>query len=195
MPIGYWVIEAVCRQLNEWKKDGINNLTVAINISVRQLQEPNFVDELMRLLKEHNIPSHKIELEITEGILISDCRGADSVLTLLHALGFKLSLDDFGTGYSALSYLNNYHFDYLKIDRSFITNLIKNEKDKALIDAIVAMAHKLNLKVIAEGVENKEELSYLQSQNCDYIQGFYFSRPVDAEQISEQMSQPMLALA
>jgi diguanylate cyclase (GGDEF)-like protein len=186
IPIGYWVIEEVCRQLNSWKKEGISNLTVAINVSVRQLQDPGFVDKLMSILKTNNIPSSKVELEITEGILISDVAGADSVLTLLHALGFKLSLDDFGTGYSALSYLNNYHFDNLKIDRSFITNLVKNDKDKALIDAIVAMAHKLNLKVIAEGVEHEEELAYLQSQKCDYIQGFYFSRPVPASQITRQ---------
>ncbi len=186
IPIGYWVIEEVCRQLNIWQQDGINNLTVAINISVRQLQDPEFVDNLMNILRTHNISSRKIELEITEGILISDVAGADNVLTVLHALGFKLSLDDFGTGYSALSYLNKYHFDYLKIDRSFITNLIKNEKDKALIDAIVAMAHKLNLKVIAEGVENIEEMEYLQSQNCDYIQGFYFSKPVTGEQITKR---------
>lgn len=185
IPIGYWVIEEVCRQINLWKKEGIYKLTVAINLSVRQLQEPDFVDRLMDILKANNIASNKIELEITEGILISDVRGADNVLTVLHALGFKLSLDDFGTGYSALSYLNNYHFDYLKIDRSFITNLIKNDKDKALIDAIVAMAHKLNLKVIAEGVENAEELAYLQSQKCDYIQGFFFSRPVSASKITE----------
>ena len=186
IPIGYWVIEEVCRQLNSWKKEGINNLTVAINVSVRQLQDPKFIDRLMSILKANNVPSSKIEIEITEGIIISDVAGADSVLTLLHALGFKLSLDDFGTGYSALSYLNNYHFDNLKIDRSFITNLVKNDKDKALIDAIVAMAHKLNLKVIAEGVEHEEELAYLQSQKCDYIQGFYFSRPVPATQISRQ---------
>ena len=195
VPIGYWVLEEVCRQLNRWQEEGIDNLTVAVNISVRQLQEPGFVDQLMQILHSHRIATGQIELEITEGILLSDCRGADSVLTTLHSLGFKLSLDDFGTGYSALSYLNNYHFDYLKIDRSFITNLIKNEKDKALIDAIVAMAHKLNLKVIAEGVENKEELAYLESQNCDYIQGFYFSRPVSASQISIQMNQATLAIA
>lgn len=186
IPIGYWVLEEVCRQLNRWKSEGINNLTVAVNISVRQLNEPGFIDRLMEILKTYNVSSSKIELEITEGILLSDAHGADSILTVLHALGFKLSLDDFGTGYSALSYLNQYHFDYLKIDRSFITNLIKNDKDKALIDAIVAMAHKLNLKVVAEGVENIEELQYLQAQKCDYIQGYYFSRPVSGHQISQR---------
>lgn len=184
IPIGFWVIEEVCRQLKIWHREGIENLTVAINISVRQLQDKNFVERLMTILKRNNIPTNKIELEITEGILISDVAGADGVLTVLHALGFKLSLDDFGTGYSALSYLNNYHFDYLKIDRSFITNLINNEKDKALVNAIVAMAHQLNLKVIAEGVEHEAELEYLKSQKCDYIQGFYYSRPVPGAQIS-----------
>ncbi len=187
IPIGYWVIEEVCRQLNRWKAEGITNLTVAINVSVRQLHEPGFIDRLMAILKSHHIATSKIELEITEGILLTDVHGADSVLTVLHALGFKLSLDDFGTGYSALSYLNQYHFDNLKIDRSFITNLVCNEKDKALIDAIVAMAHKLNLKVIAEGVEHVEELQYLQAQKCDYIQGYYFSRPVSGAQITERL--------
>lgn len=195
IPIGYWVIEEVCRQLNRWKAEGINNLTVAINISVRQLHEPGFIDRLMDILKSHNVATNKIELEITEGILLTDVHGADSVLTVLHALGFKLSLDDFGTGYSALSYLNQYHFDYLKIDRSFITNLIKNEKDQALINAIVAMAHKLNLKVIAEGVEHAEELQYLQSQNCDYIQGYYFSRPVSGRQITQRLFENELETA
>ena len=185
IPIGYWVIEEACDQLNRWKHEGIDNLTIAINISVRQLHEPSFVERLMNILTARNITTDKIELEITEGILITDAQGADSVLTALHQLGFKLSLDDFGTGYSALSYLNNYHFDNLKIDRSFITNMVNTVKDRALINAIVAMAHQLNLKVIAEGVENIEELNYLQSQNCDYIQGFYFSKPVPAAQISE----------
>lgn len=185
IPIGYWVIEEVCRQLNQWKSQGIGDLTVAINLSVRQLREPDFIERLMAILATHHITTNKIELEITEGIVLSDANEAGSMLTTLHQLGFKLSLDDFGTGYSALSYLNQYHFDYLKIDRSFITNLLKNDKDKALIDAIVAMAHKLNLKVIAEGVENVEELDYLQSQNCDFIQGFYFSRPLPPAQISE----------
>lgn len=195
IPIGFWVIEEVCRQLKIWQSEGICNLTVAINISVRQLQEKDFVERLMSILNANDITTSKIELEITEGILISDVTGADNVLTVLHALGFKLSLDDFGTGYSALSYLNNYHFDYLKIDRSFITNLIKNDKDKALINAIVAMAHKLNLKVIAEGVEHEEELAYLQSLNCDYIQGYYYSRPVPGAQISRQFLETSLKSA
>ncbi len=185
IPIGYWVIEETCRQLNHWKSQGIDNLTVAINLSVRQLYEPAFIERLMSILALYQIPTDKIELEVTEGILISDAKGADNVLTSLHQLGFKLSLDDFGTGYSALSYLNHYHFDYLKIDRSFITNLAHTDKDKALIDAIVAMAHKLNLKVIAEGVEHESELDYLLSQKCDYIQGFYFSKPIPAAQLSE----------
>lgn len=192
IPIGYWVIEEVCRQLRIWRIEGITNLTVAINVSVRQLQEKDFVEQLMSILNANEISTSHIELEITEGILISDVTGADNVLTVLHALGFKLSLDDFGTGYSALSYLNNYHFDYLKIDRSFITNLIKNDKDKALINAIVAMAHQLNLKVIAEGVEHEEELAYLESQNCDYIQGYYYSRPVPGAQISRQFFEMIL---
>ncbi|MFT5162846.1 MAG: diguanylate cyclase (GGDEF)-like protein [Alteromonadaceae bacterium] len=195
IPIGYWVINEVCRQINVWKKQGIVNLTVAINLSVRQLHEPGFTDRLIEILANHNMTTDKIELEITEGILLSQVNGANHILNKLHQLGFKLSLDDFGTGYSALSYLNSFHFDHLKIDRSFITNLVHNEKDKALIDAIVAMAHKLNLKVIAEGVENVEELDYLQSQNCDYIQGFYFSKPIPANQISEQFFAANLQMA
>lgn len=187
IPIGYWVIEQVCKQLVQWQESNLKQVQVAVNLSVRQLVEPNFIHNLMSLLNLYNITTNQITLEVTEGLLLSETNEQSmhvrDTLAKLSNLGFSLSIDDFGTGYSALSYLNQYNFDYLKLDRTFVQNLHKSDKDKLIIDAIVAMAHKLEMKVVAEGIEQQDEYDYLSKLDCDFIQGFLLSKPLLPEDL------------
>ena len=132
-----------------------------------------------------NIPADKLELEITEGVLMIGQNYIDDALIKLHKLGIKLSMDDFGTGYSSLSYLRQYDFDILKIDQSFISGITSNKADCSLVKATIGMAHSLGLQVVAEGVETKEQLEQLSELNCDFLQGYYFSKPITAKQVLE----------
>ena len=138
----------------------------------------------MKLIKA-NIPADKLELEITEGVLMIGQNYIDDALIKLHKLGIKLSMDDFGTGYSSLSYLRQYDFDILKIDQSFISGITSNKADCSLVKATIGMAHSLGLQVVAEGVETKEQLEQLSELNCDFLQGYYFSKPITAKQVLE----------
>ena len=180
VPIGNWVMERALAQLSLWHQLGFDQLHMAINVSVKQLLHPDFAEQLSAYCQHYRIVPHHVVLEITESTLMSGHQAVISLLEQLRQQGFALSIDDFGTGYSALSYLNRYPFDFLKIDRSFITNLTDSDKDKTLIDAIIAMAHKLDMKVIAEGAETPTTLDYLSRQHCDMVQGYVISQPLPA---------------
>ena len=176
--IGDWVLEQACRCWSEWRSSGIDSGFLAINISRIQFRR-RFSSRLAELMSIYGVPPHALELEITEGVLLDDHSQVAEELSSLRATGVKLSLDDFGTGYSSLSYLKRFRFDVLKIDRSFVAGLPDNPDDVSLVKAILAMAKGLDLKVVAEGVETQEQLSFITAQGCDFAQGYFFAKPVD----------------
>ena len=178
--IGDWVLEQACRKWTALNSAGIDPGFIAINISRIQFRK-RFSKRLAELMSTYSIPPEALELEITEGVLLDDHEHVAEELASLRALGITLALDDFGTGYASLSYLKRFRFDLLKIDRSFIAGLPDNPEDVSLAKAILAMAKGLDLKVVAEGVENHEQLSFLAHQGCDLVQGYLLAKPMNAE--------------
>jgi diguanylate cyclase (GGDEF)-like protein len=183
IPIGEWVLETACRQNKAWQNAGLPNIPIAVNLSVRQFQQKNLAERVAEILQKTQLEAKFLELEITESILIQDIELAQKVLGDLLDLGISISLDDFGTGYSSLGYLKRFSFNTIKIDRSFVTDLVKNSQDIALISAVIALGKGLRMKVIAEGVETKEQLELLKNLNCEIIQGILFSHPLTSEEV------------
>ncbi|WP_076918776.1 bifunctional diguanylate cyclase/phosphodiesterase [Pseudoalteromonas sp. SK18] len=182
-PIGVFVINQALRFLNEWQTVNNQQYTMAVNLSPRQFREPELVNIIIHALNENTISNECLELEITEGVLMNSQASIHDALVQIDELGIKLSMDDFGTGYSSLSYLREYPFDVLKIDRSFIAGITDNKADCNLVKAAIAMSHSLEIKVVAEGVETKEQLDLLNELNCDIAQGFYLSKPLPAAKL------------
>lgn len=185
LPIGEFVICQALKFLNQWQSQHQAIYTMAVNVSPRQFRDKGLVPFIKNALDAESIDANNLEFEITEGVLMTGSSYIDATLSELHDLGIKLSMDDFGTGYSSLSYLRQYAFDVLKIDRSFINGITVNKEDCDLVKATIAMAHSLGLAVVAEGVELEEQLSLLNILNCDYVQGFYFSKPITASEMIE----------
>lgn len=186
--IGEWVIKEACRQAAQWCKQGIN-VTVAINISAVQFKRGNLEETIQKALLASGLAPQYLELELTESILIHDTDKVLKSVQRLKELGIKLSIDDFGTGYSSLSYLKRFAVDKLKIDRSFIKDICKDQEDAIIVKTIIQMAKSLNLKTVAEGVETKEVLEIIKSHGCDEVQGFYFAKPMCAEDFVHYFSQ------
>jgi diguanylate cyclase (GGDEF)-like protein/PAS domain S-box-containing protein len=180
--IGEWVLRTACWRFSEWKKQGLPSISLAVNLSIRQLRQPNLADVIESVLKETDLSAEFLELEITEGIMMGDTKSAMQFLTRMRALGVQMSIDDFGTGFSSLSYLKNLPVDKLKIDQSFVRDIGTDESDAAIIRSIISLGHRLDMKVIAEGVETLEQLDFLRLRGCDEIQGYYFSRPLAADE-------------
>ncbi|HUL77208.1 MAG TPA: EAL domain-containing protein [Vicinamibacteria bacterium] len=180
VPIGLWALRTACAQVSEWRRRGHLDLTLAVNVSARQFQESDLVDQLARVLGETGLPPSSLELEITESCAMDTAELSLRVLRDLKELGVGISLDDFGTGYSSLSYLRHLPVDTLKIDKSFVRDVGVDPNGAAIVVAIIAMARSLSLRVVAEGVETKEQLAFLSSHGCDLVQGFLFSPPVSA---------------
>ncbi len=178
--IGAWIIDDVCAQQIDWLNRGLSIVPVAINLSAVQFEKGRVLETIRETVERHGLPKHLIEFELTESVVMNDPEEAARSLQALKGMGFKLSLDDFGTGYSSLAYLKRFPFDFVKIDRAFITDIIRSPEDAAIATAVIAMAHNLNLRVIAEGVETEAQLRYLRRHHCDEIQGYYFSPPVPA---------------
>ncbi|MFA9218097.1 MAG: EAL domain-containing protein [Sphingomonadaceae bacterium] len=178
--VGAWIIDAACRQIGIWARSTVGPVRVAVNVSSRQFVEGDLEQEVARALERHRVPPELLELELTEGALMSNTERTIAVLTRLQAQGIKVAIDDFGTGYSSLAYLQRFPIDKLKIDIAFVRNITTNPNDAAIALAIISMAHSLKLRVIAEGVESRAQLEYLRRNRCDEIQGYYFSRPVAA---------------
>ncbi|MCR8643797.1 EAL domain-containing protein [Paenibacillus sp. N1-5-1-14] len=191
IPIGEWVLREACRQNKTWQDEGFHYLRVAVNISSRQFQQNNLVEVVSRILDETGLPPSSLELELTESI-IQDSKYAIATMHKLKDMGIHLSIDDFGTGYSSLSYLKQFPIDCLKIDKSFTMNIFSDTKDAALVHTIIAMAHNLNLKVIAEGVETQDQLQFLQEKECNEAQGYLISRPVPSGQISTLLQEQLM---
>lgn len=179
--IGNWVLETACREAVTWPEQEEKPLRIAINLSPRQFRDASLVAVVSRALANSGLPPHLLELEITESLLMQDLPEIMGKLTTLHEMGIRLSLDDFGTGYSSLSYLKRFPMQTLKIDRSFISDLENDINDQVLVSAIIAMAHSLHLEVVAEGVENKEQLQYLTAKRVDLIQGYLMSHPLSPQ--------------
>lgn len=183
--IGEWLIRTASQQIKDWEKAGFSALRVAVNISATQFNQSSFRQRLVEILLATGINPQNLDLELTESILVQNKESAIKQLKSFKELGLKVAIDDFGTGYSSLSYLQQFPFDILKVDQTFVRNITKDEKSVGITKAIIEMAHSLNLKVIAEGIETEEELAFLQAHNCDEMQGYLFSKPLTAKDFEQ----------
>jgi diguanylate cyclase (GGDEF)-like protein/PAS domain S-box-containing protein len=187
LPIGEWVLRTACSQARKWQDEGLPAVSVAVNVSAVQFRQEGFCELVQRVLHETGLAPQYLELELTESLLLSNADVTLSVLQELEALGLKLAIDDFGTGYSSLSYLKQFPVSKLKIDRSFVRDVAVNHNDAAITTAIISMAKSLNLKVIAEGVEDEAQMSFLRRHQCDEIQGYYFCKPLAADKVADKL--------
>ncbi|MFM1988048.1 MAG: hypothetical protein RJA99_1005 [Pseudomonadota bacterium] len=186
VPIGQWVIDQACGQLARWRERGASSLSIAVNVSPRQFKEPGFVRSVADALARHGLPPERLQIEVTEGLLIDQGSDVGEALRTLSALGVRLAMDDFGTGYSSLSYLKRYPFHALKIDREFVSDLDGDEESQALVAAAIRMGQALGLAVVAEGVENARQWDVLQAMRCDAVQGYHFGRPCPADEFARR---------
>ncbi|OYX31083.1 MAG: diguanylate cyclase [Hydrogenophilales bacterium 32-62-9] len=184
VPIGRWVLREACRQVQAWLDSGLPAVPVAVNISAMEFRHDSFLKWLALILKETGLAPRYLQLELTESILMHDAESSASVLDALKTMGVKLAIDDFGTGYSSLSYLKRFPIDTLKIDQSLVRDIVTDADDATIVAAVIGMGKNLKQRVIAEGVETREQLAFLQAQHCDEGQGFHFSHPVSAEQFA-----------
>ncbi|SFD25998.1 bifunctional diguanylate cyclase/phosphodiesterase [Massilia yuzhufengensis] len=183
VPIGDWVLRAACRQNRAWQHAGLGPLRIAVNLSARQFSEPGLVQNVRRVLDETGLAAPSLEIELTESMMMADVEAAIETMRCLKAMGVKLSIDDFGTGYSSLAYLKRFPVDVLKIDRSFIRDIVGSPDGAAMVDAIISLAHGLRMQVIAEGVETLEQLDYLRGCGCDEVQGHIYARPEPVREV------------
>jgi EAL domain-containing protein (putative c-di-GMP-specific phosphodiesterase class I) len=181
VPIGEWVLRTACAQNKAWQEAGFAPLQVSVNFSPRQFQQPDLVEQVRRAVGDAGLEPRYLGIELTESSVMKDAELTIKTLRQLKETGVQVSIDDFGTGYSSLSYLKRFPVDILKIDISFVRNSTTDPKDAAIVRAIITLAHSLNLKVIAEGVETKEQLRFLSSLRCDEVQGYLFGTPLPAE--------------
>ena len=183
VPIGEWVLKTACAQAVAWKNAGLGDLQIAVNLSARQFGQKDLLKSITDILLETGMNPLKLELELTESMIMNDAEDAKKILQSIKSLGIHLSIDDFGTGYSSLSYLKNLPVDTLKIDKSFTDDIVLHSDEAPIVASIIALAKNLKLKVVAEGVETYEQVKYLRAHRCDEIQGYYFSKPEKAEAI------------
>ncbi|MDE2564565.1 MAG: EAL domain-containing protein [Burkholderiales bacterium] len=187
LPVGAWAIRTACAELAAWDRAGLPPLTLAVNLSARQFGQPFLAGFIRDALAEAGISPQRLELELTERLLMEDSGATRGVLGALAAMGVRVAMDDFGTGYSSLSYLKRFDIDTLKIDRSFVSELASDPEDQAIATAIVAMGHSLNMKIVAEGVETEAQAQFLEALGCDEIQGYLLSRPMASAAFVEWM--------
>jgi EAL domain-containing protein (putative c-di-GMP-specific phosphodiesterase class I) len=187
VPIGEWVLMTACKQACRWQHEGLPPMRIAVNVSAVQFRQDGFRDLIRRVLRETELDPQYLELELTESLLLSNADVMFSVLEELSEMGLKLAIDDFGTGYSSLSYLRQFPVNKLKIDRSFVRDVAVSQDDAAITTAIIGMAKTLKLKVLAEGVENEAQMSFLRAHGCDEIQGYYLSYPLLADEVAGRL--------
>jgi diguanylate cyclase (GGDEF)-like protein/PAS domain S-box-containing protein len=187
VPIGEWVMRTACAQVRAWRDAGLGSIGVAVNLSGRQFNEPDFVDRMVRLVAESGMEAGLLELELTEGTIMKNAPQTVDKLLALSNLGVRFAIDDFGTGYSSLSYLSRFPIHTLKIDRSFAQNAPRDANDAEIVKTIIAMARSLKLAVIAEGVEDQEQLELLRNQGCEVMQGHHFCQPVPAQEVTRML--------
>lgn len=187
IPIGEWVLREACRQIRTWQDRGLPRLRVAVNISPLQFRRLDLVDTVAGALNDAGVEAQYLEVELTETAVMTNPEESVEILERMSRMGVIVSVDDFGTGYSSMSYLRRFPIDKLKIDRSFITNVMTSADDASIVQAIISLAHGLRLKVVAEGIETAEQVDFLRQLGCDQYQGFFFSRPVDAARFEEML--------
>ncbi len=185
IPVGEWILHTACSQNRAWQEAGYEPIVISVNVSNRQFNQKNMIEVVTQALRNVNLHPEYLELEITESMIMQDPEEAIAILHEFKNMGIQISIDDFGIGYSSLNYLRSMPLNALKIDRSFVMNLATSRSDAAIIESTIALAHSLNLKVIAEGVETEQQLAFLRSRGCDEAQGFLLSRPLPVEEISK----------
>jgi EAL domain-containing protein (putative c-di-GMP-specific phosphodiesterase class I) len=183
--IGTWVLKSACRQTRQWQLDGLPPMRIAVNVSAAQFCHPDFVACVRTVLEETRLDPSLLELEFTESVAMREIDQAISVMKELRTLGVRMTIDNFGSGFSSLTHLKNLPLDNLKIDRTFINDLLLGRPDAMIARSIILLAHNLNLRVIAVGVETPEQAAFLQSRDCDEMQGFFWSKPLAAERFEE----------
>lgn len=177
------VIEKICKDISNWDKEGVCYDRVAVNISIRQFEKSDFVENLCMNIAKHGVKFCSLELELTEGMLVSNFEEAIKKLKKLKNIGFSIAIDDFGTGYSSFKYLSTLPVDHIKIDQMFVSNIEKNKNNYMIVKSIISLAHSLDLKIVAEGVENKQHVDILEKLGCNYVQGYYYSKPIGPSKI------------
>jgi EAL domain-containing protein (putative c-di-GMP-specific phosphodiesterase class I) len=195
VPVGEWVLNAVCQQNKAWQSLGLQPLCVSLNVSGQQFRDPKLVRTIFRALASSGLAPQYLKLELTESAIMENAKENVDALHAIKGMGSKLSIDDFGTGYSSLSYLEQFPLDELKIDRSFITAIQVETDDAPIVTAIIAMAHSLDLAVVVEGVESQEQLAFLRTQGCDEYQGYFFSKPLPAGEFATLLQQTTARVA
>ncbi len=189
IPIGSWVIDTACRQVREWENAGFGDIKVAVNLSARQTKSIALIDDVLNALRKSGLEPRQLELEITESMLMDNIHVNMDLLENLQAAGIFLSIDDFGTGYSSMAYLKRLPIDQLKIDKAFINDIPGDGDDEAIVSAIISMAHRLGLAVVAEGAETVEQINFLKAAGCDAVQGYYISKPIPAQDVAAFLAQ------
>jgi diguanylate cyclase (GGDEF)-like protein len=195
LPMGRWVLHEACRQVQAWNQAGLSPVIIAINTSAHEFRAKDFIENIRATLTETGLPPHLLELEMTETVLMRDTEETDSVLRALVEMGVKLAIDDFGTGFSSLSYLKQYPTDALKIDRSFVSQMINNKDSAAIVSAVISLGINLRKRTIAEGVETAEQHALLLALHCDEGQGYYFSHPVAASEFAALLSSGIIPMS
>jgi diguanylate cyclase (GGDEF)-like protein/PAS domain S-box-containing protein len=195
IPLGDWVMRTACSQNKSWQNLGLEPMRLSVNFSARQFQQQTFISSVAEILKETQLEPAWLELELTEGSILKDPEQAIEKLHELRRMGIRIAIDDFGTGYSSLSYLKRLPIDTLKIDKSFVSDVCTDPDDAAIVRAIVTLGHALELTVVAEGVETKEQLDYLISLDCDVVQGFLFSKALSTEEFGELLQDQQRAIS
>jgi len=187
VPIGEWVMRSATRQAAAWDRAGFRPFRLAVNFSTRQFSQLDLIDRIQSIFKEEDFDPNRFEMEITESTIMEDVRSSVEVLAKLRSLGIHISIDDFGTGYSSLEYLQRLPINCLKIDKSFLSRIPPKQGNRSLTEAIISLAHNLDLRVIAEGVENRDQIRFLQLLGCDWAQGGYYSMPIPPEKAVEYL--------
>jgi EAL domain-containing protein (putative c-di-GMP-specific phosphodiesterase class I) len=190
LPIGKWVLKTACAQNVAWQKAGMPSITVAVNLTARQFFDERLLDDVAAVLAATGMAPHLLEFEIAESLMIQNIDTTLRILTALRSLGVRVAIDDFGTGYTTLSTLQRFPLDSIKIDRSFIQGLVGNPGNSKLADAVIAMGKTLSLTIVAQGIETRAEAEFLRTSACDEIQGFYFNRPLPAEEFQRLLREP-----
>ena len=183
VPMGEWVIRTACAQSRAWQEQGLPPMRVAVNLSARQFRQKNLIETISGILEQTGLDASLLEVELTESLVMQGAEQSITILRELKAMGVEIAVDDFGTGYSSLSYLKRFPITNLKIDKSFIHDMASDPEDAILVKTIIDMAHGLGMKVTAEGVETLEQIEFLRQHHCEEMQGFYFSRPLPADQL------------
>jgi EAL domain-containing protein (putative c-di-GMP-specific phosphodiesterase class I) len=197
VPLGHWVLSQACRRMADWHRrfPGQGDLSVSVNLSSKQFSQPDLLARIDGILAESGLPGEHLTIEITESVLMENSGGAATMLDELRARGIRLCIDDFGTGYSSLSYLHNFPLDRLKLDHTFVSRIATSPRNLEIVRAVVNLAHNLGMQVIAEGVEDVEQLARLWELGCDYGQGYLFRKPAAAEDLEELLASGCTLLA